>query len=226
MCTGRVETLAVVEALQGGADGVLVVGCRFGECHYEGGNYQFDSRIEVVARLLASLGIDRGRIAFRQCSSAEGAKFAATVNEFQAAIQALGPLGAAECLDPREVRQRLALGQDVLRSPKIRWVLGKAVEFQREGNKYHERFTRHELGRCLEGIIVDELATQGILRALRESVRGAPELAVALQLPCARVVRYLEALRRRQLISVTGVRGRTPLYALKAGDESCVTKPS
>ena len=72
MCSGRVETLAVVEALQGRADGVLVVGCRFGECHYEGGNYQFDSRIEVVGRLLSHLGIDRGRIAFRQCSSAEG----------------------------------------------------------------------------------------------------------------------------------------------------------
>ena len=39
MCSGRVEPYLVVEALQAGADGVMVLGCHPGECHYLEGNY-------------------------------------------------------------------------------------------------------------------------------------------------------------------------------------------
>ena len=39
MCSGRVEPSFVLEALAG-ADGVLVLGCHPGECHYLEGNYK------------------------------------------------------------------------------------------------------------------------------------------------------------------------------------------
>ena len=34
MCTGRIDTLFVLKAFADGADGVLVSGCHFGDCHY------------------------------------------------------------------------------------------------------------------------------------------------------------------------------------------------
>ena len=203
----------ILEAFQGAADGVLVVGCHFGECHYESGNYQVDSRIEITKRLLSQLGFDRTRVAFRQCSSAEGLKFAATVDEFDRTIRQLGPLGRPEGLDQGATQDRLALSMEVVKGPKLRWVLGKAVEFQRTGNKYGEVFTRHELMRCLDGIILDELTVHGILRELGESPRSVAELAAVIGLPPFRVVRYLEALRRRQVVHVAEVQGTTPYFS-------------
>ncbi len=38
-CSGRVDPLFVVKAFQAGADGVMVLGCHPGDCHYRDGNY-------------------------------------------------------------------------------------------------------------------------------------------------------------------------------------------
>jgi len=38
MCSGRVNPMLVVHALQQGADGVLISGCHPGDCHYTQGN--------------------------------------------------------------------------------------------------------------------------------------------------------------------------------------------
>ena len=40
MCTGRVDPAIVAEAFVNGADGVMVVGCHFGDCRYISGNIQ------------------------------------------------------------------------------------------------------------------------------------------------------------------------------------------
>ena len=37
-CTGQIDHSLVLSALTGGADGVLIVGCQPGECHYQKGN--------------------------------------------------------------------------------------------------------------------------------------------------------------------------------------------
>ena len=34
MCTGRVDPTMIAEAFTNDADGVMVVGCHFGDCHY------------------------------------------------------------------------------------------------------------------------------------------------------------------------------------------------
>ena len=38
MCSGRVDPCLILEAFHQGADGVVVMGCRRGECHYKTGN--------------------------------------------------------------------------------------------------------------------------------------------------------------------------------------------
>jgi len=51
-CTGRVDPLFLITAYLRGADGVLVVGCWPGQCHYKEGNYHADAdrlRIEWVS---------------------------------------------------------------------------------------------------------------------------------------------------------------------------------
>ena len=62
MCSGRVNPMFVVNALQEGADGVLIGGCHPGECHYVQGNYLARRRMAILKKLLEYLGIDEKRV--------------------------------------------------------------------------------------------------------------------------------------------------------------------
>ena len=60
MCSGRVNPIFVINALQQGADGVLIGGCHPGDCHYERGNYLARRRMAILKKLLEHTGIDLG----------------------------------------------------------------------------------------------------------------------------------------------------------------------
>ena len=82
MCSGRVDPLMVVKALHYGADGVLVLGCHIGDCHYGVGNHFTKKRIAVLKLLLDYLGIDQRRVRLDWVSAAEGNKFAQVIEGF------------------------------------------------------------------------------------------------------------------------------------------------
>ena len=46
MCSGRVDPSFILRAFQLGADGILVLGCHPGDCHYQEGNYKALRRYE------------------------------------------------------------------------------------------------------------------------------------------------------------------------------------
>lgn len=89
-CTGRVNPLLILKAFQEGADGVLVSGCHPGDCHYNDGNYYARRRLEVLLRMLPSLGIDPERFHYTWVSATEGLRWTETVKEFTEKIEGLG----------------------------------------------------------------------------------------------------------------------------------------
>jgi F420-non-reducing hydrogenase iron-sulfur subunit len=91
MCSGRVPPELVIRALANGLDGVMILGCHPGECHYSEGNYLTRRRAHVLKRLLEYIGIEPERFQLRWVSAAEGAKFSAVVKEVTDKIAALGP---------------------------------------------------------------------------------------------------------------------------------------
>jgi len=91
MCSGRVDPSFVIKAFAGGADGVMVLGCHPGDCHYAKGNYYARRRIALVQELLKSLGIPEERFHFEWVSASEGNRFAELVEEFTEGIKKLGP---------------------------------------------------------------------------------------------------------------------------------------
>ncbi len=103
-CSGRVDPLFVARALKEGADGVLVLGCHPGDCHYSDGNYYARRRFAVMQELLFFLGYERGRVRLDWVSASEGAKFARVVAEFTDQVRQLGPWAPAasieECCTP------------------------------------------------------------------------------------------------------------------------------
>jgi F420-non-reducing hydrogenase iron-sulfur subunit len=92
MCTGRLDPAFVIKALREGADGVLVMGCHPGQCHYEEGNYKAMRRMALLRRTLAQLGVHPDRIQLAWASAAQGTHFAETVTQMTEAIAQLGPL--------------------------------------------------------------------------------------------------------------------------------------
>ncbi len=90
-CTGRVDILHLLNAIEDGADGVYVAGCLEGECHYLEGNLKARRKVEYVQRTLKELGIEPERVAMYNLSSAQGARFAEIANEMAEKIKALGP---------------------------------------------------------------------------------------------------------------------------------------
>lgn len=92
MCSGRVNPIFVINALQQGADGVLIGGCHPGDCHYERGNYLARRRMAVLKNLLEYTGIDPRRVRMTWVSAAEGNKFAEVVKEVTEGVRKLGPM--------------------------------------------------------------------------------------------------------------------------------------
>ena len=90
-CTGRVDILHLLNAIEDGADGVYVAGCLEGECHYIEGNLKARRKVEYVQKTLTEIGIEPERVQMYNLSSAQGARFAEIANEMVARIRKLGP---------------------------------------------------------------------------------------------------------------------------------------
>ncbi len=91
MCSGRVEPEFVLRAFALGADGVLVLGCHPGDCHYLSGNYKTMRRVPLAKRLLEQFGVEQERLKLEWVSAAEGARFAQVVTDFTSRVKELGP---------------------------------------------------------------------------------------------------------------------------------------
>jgi F420-non-reducing hydrogenase iron-sulfur subunit len=90
-CSGKVDALHLLRAIQKGADGVYVVGCLEGTCHYNEGNFRARERVEYVRTLLEEIGIESDRVRMYNLSSGEGPTFAAYAKEMTEHILSLGP---------------------------------------------------------------------------------------------------------------------------------------
>ena len=222
MCTGRVDPAWVADAFVNGADGVMVIGCHFGECHYISGNYMAKHKLDMTGEILAYAGLNRKRLQFRNLSSAEGAKFAQYSTEFVEQIRKIGPLGSGgdESGMP-ELREKLKIAHRCLAVPKLRWVIGKKPVFMKEGNKYGEVFTEHEINRTISGIIIDEMATHTILAALEKHPAAVIDIAKELEIPAPDVLKYVLALKRRGLVEMDQVEGQSPIYKCKVEEGRC-----
>jgi coenzyme F420-reducing hydrogenase delta subunit len=215
MCTGRLDPALIAKAFKNGLDGLVVVGCYFGDCHYISGNYQAQARITMTRKLLKHIGVNEDRLAFRQCSSGEASVFVEIVSAFDATIKKLGPIGqGGDPLNAPEIFKKLEVAEAVLAGEKFRWILGKRTPFLTTGNIYGEIFTEHEFGRAMDMIIVEETEVQEILLTLKEGAQSVKDLAVALSIPAEKVFRYVTALKRKGMVAMEGISERSPLFQL------------
>ena len=60
-CSGRIEALHLMRALEAGADKAYIVTCPPGSCRYKEGNLRAGKRIEFARTLIAEIGLEPER---------------------------------------------------------------------------------------------------------------------------------------------------------------------
>ncbi len=189
MCSGRIDPAFIPRALLAGFDGVMILGCHPGDCHYLSGNIQAERKMTFLRNLLAAEGIGGGRLILDWVSAGEGQRFAELVGSFTEQIRALGPLP----LTP-ETEGTLRAVQASLEGEKIRWMAGKAAELIEKENVYGERTEPGRVKEVLEATVRDELRKNRIIRFLEAGPLTAKEISGRLAVPLKETLPQLVAL--------------------------------
>jgi len=90
-CTGKMEPILILRAIQSGADAVMVCGCNLGDCHFVEGNVHGKRWVRYSKKLLAESGMEPERVEFFHIPASAGPQFAEVVNEMTERVRKLGP---------------------------------------------------------------------------------------------------------------------------------------
>ncbi|MFP3899053.1 MAG: hydrogenase iron-sulfur subunit [Dehalococcoidia bacterium] len=91
MCSGMINPNYVLRAFEDGADGVIVSGCHYTDCHYIDGPVKCDAMFAKLKQVVHILGLEDERLKREMISTSEGTVFARLVTEFVQELKKLGP---------------------------------------------------------------------------------------------------------------------------------------
>jgi quinone-modifying oxidoreductase subunit QmoB len=93
-CLGSLNIVWIADALSGGIDGIMLVGCKYGDdyqCHFMQGSELANRRLENVKETLQRLQLESDRINFTQLAINEYGKLPALIDGFMERMRELGP---------------------------------------------------------------------------------------------------------------------------------------
>ena len=82
MCLGQISPGIILKAFEKGAEGVLMLGCPAGECHFEFGNRRAEELFAEVKALVALLGYREEQFKLDWIAAGDGATFVDVVGDF------------------------------------------------------------------------------------------------------------------------------------------------
>jgi coenzyme F420-reducing hydrogenase delta subunit len=218
MCSGSLDPELIFEALLFGADGVIVMGCHPGDCHYISGNLQAERKIELTKKLLELTDLENGRLRLEWVSAAEGGRFAEVVNDFTDQIQKLGPspIKTGDETSKNLVNQ---LQGAKLASTKfrLRSVVSRQKQLVEEGNVYGEKISQEEMDKIFDEMINDEYIRNRILLKVETEPSTVEEISEEIDIPTEDVFKHVARLWKRQIILMEGHKGDSPIFIKAEG---------
>ncbi len=91
-CSGKIDTCHILKAFRAGADGVLILGCPEGHCHFQDGNYQTRKKVYLIHKVLYAFGIEPERLIMDLAIDPEGKKIPLLVAQMRNDLVKLGPV--------------------------------------------------------------------------------------------------------------------------------------
>jgi F420-non-reducing hydrogenase iron-sulfur subunit len=95
-CTGRVDGIHILQALEDGADAVFVLGCLEKNCYYDTGSVEGRKRVVYVKQMLTEMGIEPDRVEMFNAASTNAWAFPEIVQKMVEVARKLGPIGGGE----------------------------------------------------------------------------------------------------------------------------------
>ena len=92
ICSGKIDSTHILDAFRQGADGVLILGCPEGDCHYQDGNFEARKRVLLLRKMLASFGIEPERVRIELSTDPEGKTIPQLVRDMGQTLKKLGPM--------------------------------------------------------------------------------------------------------------------------------------
>jgi len=211
MCSGRVDPVFIFKALLTGIDGVFVLGCHPGDCHYLEGNYEAEKKFIMVQKFLKMVDFDK-RIRLDWVSASEGVRFAKVVTEFIESIREQGPSPlSGENID-QELFNNLKAMENSVASDRIRALVGRQRKITEVENEYGEKVPIDEFNAIFDEAIHDEFVRHRILLSLSTKVLSVKDLAAELKLDPSEILENMLTLKSRGEIDYQKIDGNTPLY--------------
>ncbi len=91
-CLSRVHSGLILKAFELGANGVMLLGCNPGGCHFEIDADLIEREYEKTRNILGLLGLQKERLALTRLSGGDGAGFVKRVTNFIAGIEQAEPV--------------------------------------------------------------------------------------------------------------------------------------
>ena len=92
-CLGSVNSIWITDALNGGWDGVMLLGCRKGDdyqCHFVKGSELADARMSKIGDTLAQLGLEAERVVSHEVAITDIERLPRLIDAYAATIKAIG----------------------------------------------------------------------------------------------------------------------------------------
>lgn len=91
-CSGKVDAIHILNMLKNGADGVLIIGCPEGHCHFQDGNWRTGKRVYLLQNVIKSFGIEPERVDIIFTKDPEGKRIPQLISQMESRIKELGPI--------------------------------------------------------------------------------------------------------------------------------------
>ncbi len=211
MCSGRVDPKFILSGLQVGIDGIIVMGCHPGDCHYLKGNYEAEVKFKMV-KLLLSLVDLQDRIHLEWVSASEGVRFGEVVTSFTESIKKLGPSPLSGENFDQQLLEKLKAIELAAGGERLRALVASKRIIMEEGNIYGEKISQEELDEILISAIEDEFLRQQILLKLKNEPLSVKDLSQLLNIDSSVILKHIISLKARNLIDYIKIEGITPFY--------------
>jgi F420-non-reducing hydrogenase iron-sulfur subunit len=217
MCSGRVDPVIVLEMFADGADGVLVMGCHPGECHYLEGNLYAERRIKMLKRFITCTGLEPERLRLEWVSAAEGSRFADIVTDFTNQLKGLGPSALAGEKPDGTILACVRAAENAAGNSRLRILVGREKKLTEEENVYGEKVAQEEFDELMEESVKEEYLRSRIYLLTKDKSMSIEELTKHLGVDSETLLRHVVVMKRRGLLKMDRIEGDNPLYvALEA----------
>ncbi len=211
MCSGRVDPGFVIEAIELGIDGVYVMGCHIGDCHYLEGNYEAVKKFDMTKEFLKLVGLEE-RIRLDWVSASEGVRFGEVVSKFVTDIKELGPSPLSGDHPDNELLEKVRAIKMAVSSNRMRALVGRERKITEEENVYGEKYPVERFKELMLQAIKEEYERHRILLSLEDESKSIKDLAAELGIDPSIVLEHMLILKSRSEVDFQQIIKNTPIF--------------